>query len=285
MRSKQHLNYKYKCFNGCRAVSDVRQKWNTGQSWGCCWNNFWGLKAKTDRRGVKLHPVWKQDSLYWYPLELSEDTALLCRGLIPSAPVMQWPVHACSNISALPGSDFFLLRLSPAQLACMSLRTEKARSNLSCECVFTESRGGLDTSERSGCEITAEARKEQKYWSILLVCVYFFFSLFCDVLGGLSSLDLKQLLSWINVRRLKVWRSLVKRIIIVSSRTWWFYSLWIGFQYGFSDTTASVMRRWLMLVLSGSTKPVLIFIDFPVIWPRRMSDQLHSRGVRRNNIF
>lgn len=175
MRSKQHLNYKYKCFNGCRAVSDVRQKWNTGQSWGCCWNNFWGLKAKTDRRGVKLHPVWKQDSLYWYPLELSEDTALLCRGLIPSAPVMQWPVHACSNISALPGSDFFLLRLSPAQLACMSLRTEKARSNLSCECVFAESRGGLDTSERSGCEITAEARKEQKYWSILLVCVYFFF--------------------------------------------------------------------------------------------------------------
>lgn len=175
MRSKQHLNYKYKCFNGCRAVSDVRQKWNTGQSWGCCWNNFWGLKAKTDRKGVKLHPVWKQDSLYWYPLELSEDTALLCWGLIPSAPVMQWPVHACFNISALPGSDFFLLRLSPAQLACMSLRTEKARSNLSCECVFAESRGGLDTSERSGCEITAEARKEQKYWSILLVCVYFFF--------------------------------------------------------------------------------------------------------------
>lgn len=37
---------------GCQAVSDVRQKWNAGQSSGCCrrrhWNNFRGMKAKTD---------------------------------------------------------------------------------------------------------------------------------------------------------------------------------------------------------------------------------------------
>lgn len=78
---------------------------------------------------------------------------------------MRWLAHAGSNISALPGSDFFLLRLSPAQLACMSPCTEKARSNLSCECVLAESQGGLDTSGRSGCMIRERKKNSEAFFS------------------------------------------------------------------------------------------------------------------------
>lgn len=50
---------------------------------------------------------------------------------------------------------------------------------------------------------------------------------------------LKQFLSWINMTRLQVWRSSVRRLLnVVGSRTWWFYRLGIGFQsrcYGLSD--------------------------------------------------
>lgn len=193
MRSKQHLNYRYKWFNGCQAVSDVHQKRHTGQSSGCCCWTFRRLKAKTDP-GEELNCTLYESKTPFTSIHLSYQRTQHCPAgvLIPSAPVMQWLMRARSSISALPGSDFFLLRLSPAQLACMSLCTEKAWSNLSCECVLAESRGGLDTLEWSGCLIRAEARMKEEYWNILFICFSdsIFFFLFREVLDVLTPLDL-----------------------------------------------------------------------------------------------
>lgn len=150
---------------------------------------------------------------------------------------MQRLVHTRSNISALPGSHLFLLRLSPAQLACMSLCTEKARSNLSCECVLAESRGGLDTLEQSGCviwrgrqgrKVRKKKDRREKNWRILLLCVSFFFSVmfWMDWLLRTSSSYWAGSMgdgcrfegSW--------WSG-----SLPLSRTWWFYRLWNRFSH------------------------------------------------------
>lgn len=169
-------------------------------------------------------------------------------------------MHAHSNISALPGRDFFLLRLSPAQLACMNLCAEKVQSNLSCECLLAESRGGLDTSERSGCVIRAEARKEEKYRSVTAsLCLFIF------------SFSVMFWMVWLLWTPSSYWAASVWNICRFEGR-WWSGSLQTsGLESNDptdcasvfkADTTASVTWRWTMLVLTSSTKPMLIFIDF-----------------------
>lgn len=161
MWSKQHLHYKYKCFNGCQAVSDVDQNWNTGQNSGCCcWKNFW---AKTDP-GEELNC-----SLYESKTPLTGIHSSYRRIQHCPAGVSFQAHQSCSGSCTLPSISL----LSQAQTSFFS---DCVLHNWLVGVCVLRRPGPISavnvSSQRAGEVWTPQATKKEKYLSILLVCFF-----------------------------------------------------------------------------------------------------------------
>lgn len=241
-------------------MSDVHQKWNAGQSSGCRrrrWNNFRGMKAKTDPGEELTAPRMKArlpfsgihssyQRIQHCPAGVSFQAHQSCGGLRTLA-----PISLLSQAQTSFSSDCLLhnwlvwvhVLRRPGPISAVNVSLQRAKQ------VWTPGTVGLH--DKSWSE---KGRKISKHSSR-------FVSVFLD---GLTSLDLQQLLSWINVRRLQAWE--VVR---------WSDSLTLSIlEADDSAGCRSVCKpetRQCCIAEAGfdrsdwSAQSVQVFIDFPVI--------------------